>query len=402
MDTELKSMNPDPPKPEQPDPASRDDGSNSKDDRPLLKSDSNRISSTTGESIEELEKKFAAYVRNDVYGPMGRGELPLVEKVLLGIAVVTLVPIRFVLALIILVVYYVICRVCTLFSAPNRDEEEEQEDFAHMGGWRRAVIVWCGRFLSRMLLFVIGFYWISVSYRDIELPDQNKSSSQNEGKDQSEEPERLGAIISNHVSYLDILYHMSASFPSFVAKRSVAKLPLVGLISKCLGCVYVQRESKSSDFKGVSGIVTERVKESHENSSAPMMMLFPEGTTTNGDFLLPFKTGAFLATAPVRPVILRYPYQRFSPAWDSISGALHVFYLFCQFINHMEAVWLPVYYPSQEEKDDPKLYASNVRRLMAREGNLTMSDIGLAEKRIYHTALNGNISLPSVLHQKDD
>lgn len=139
-------MNPDPPKPEQPDPASRDDGSNSKDDRPLLKSDSNRISSTTGESIEELEKKFAAYVRNDVYGPMGRGELPLVEKVLLGIAVFTLVPIRFVLALIILVVYYIICRVCTLFSAPNRDEEEEQEDFAHMGGWRRAVIVWWGRF----------------------------------------------------------------------------------------------------------------------------------------------------------------------------------------------------------------------------------------------------------------
>lgn len=386
MDTELKSMNPDPSKT---DPVSRDDGSNSKDDRPLLKWDSNRNSSTTGESIEDLEKKFAAYVRNDVYGPMGRGELPMVEKVLLGIAVVTLVPIRFVLALIILVVYYIICRLCTLFSAPNRDEEEDQEDFAHMGGWRREVIVWCGRFLSRMLLFVIGFYWISVSYRDIDLPNQNKSSSQNEGKDQSEEPERLGAIISNHVSYLDILYHMSASFPSFVAKRSVAKLPLVGLISKCLGCVYVQRESKSSDFKGVSGIVTERVKEAHENSSAPMMMLFPEGTTTNGDFLLPFKTGAFLATAPVRPVILRYPYQRFSLAWDSISGALHVFYLFCQFINHMEAIWLPVYYPSQEEKDDPKLYASNVRRLMAREGNLTMSDIGLAEKRIYHTALNG-------------
>lgn len=45
-----------------------------------------------------------------------------------------------------------------------------------------------------------------------------------------------------------------------------------------------------------------------------------EGTTTNGDFLLPFKTGAFLARVPVLPVILRYPYQRFSLAWDSISG----------------------------------------------------------------------------------
>lgn len=47
-----------------------------------------------------------------------------------------------------------------------------------------------------------------------------------------------------------------------------------------------------------------------------------EGTTTNGDYLLPFKTGAFLARAPVLPVILRYPYQRFSPAWDSISGVI--------------------------------------------------------------------------------
>ncbi|XP_052306352.1 lysophospholipid acyltransferase LPEAT1 isoform X6 [Populus trichocarpa] len=402
METELKSMNPDPPKPEQPYTSSRDEGSYSKDDRPLLKSEPNRVNSaTTEKNIEELEKKFAAFVRSDVYGPMGRGELPLVEKVLSAIAVVTLFPIRFVLALVILVVYYVICRVCTLFSAPNRDEEEEQEDFAHMGGWRRAVIVWCGRFLSRLLLFVLGFYWICESYRDIELPNQIKSSSQNEGKDQSEDLERSGAIISNHVSYLDILYHMSASFPSFVAKRSVAKLPLVGLISKCLGCVYVQRESNSSDFKGVSGVVTKRVKEAHENRSAPMMMLFP-GTTTNGEFLLPFKTGAFLATAPVHPVILRYPYQRFSLAWDSISGARHVFYLFCQFINHMEAIWLPVYYPSQEEKDDPKLYASNVRRLMTCESHLIMSDIGLAEKRIYHAALNGNNSLPNVLHQKDD
>lgn len=41
---------------------------------------------------------------------------------------------------------------------------------------------------------------------------------QNEGKESSEESEQHGAIISNHISYLDILYHMSSSFPSFVAK----------------------------------------------------------------------------------------------------------------------------------------------------------------------------------------
>ncbi|KAL6212935.1 hypothetical protein ACLB2K_018150 [Fragaria x ananassa] len=359
-------------------------GSSAKDDRPLLKPDP--APSVSAEELQELEKKCAAYVRSDAYGTMGRGGLSLKEKLLLGVALVTLVPIRVVVIMTLLLFYYLICRICTLGLSPNRDEDE-QEDYAHMGGWRRAVIVWCGRSLSRVMLFVLGFYWISETYR---IPDDAAQQPKPEGKEESaEEAEKPGAIISNHVSYLDILYHMSSSFPSFVAKRSVAKLPLVGLISKCLGCVYVQRESKSSNFKGVAVVVTDRVREAHQNKSAPQIMLFPEGTTTNGDFLLPFKTGAFLAKAPVLPVILRYPYQRFSPAWDSISGVRHVIFLLCQFVNHIEVTRLPVYYPSQEEKDDPKLYADNVRRLMASEGSMTLADIGLAEKRVYHAALNG-------------
>ncbi|KAI3953054.1 hypothetical protein MKW92_045716 [Papaver armeniacum] len=356
-----------------------------KDDRPLLKSESNveQSSSTTTESILELEKKYAAYVRNDVYGTMGRGELPLTEKLLLGFALVSIVPIRIIIGMNLLFLYYFICRFCTMFSIPNRDEdedEEEQEDYAHMVGWRRSIIVNSGRFLARVMLFNMGVYWISESYRELLAVDSPET--------ESEELERPGTIISNHVSYLDILYHTYSFFPSFVAKRSVAELPLVGLISKCLGCVYVQRELKSSEQKGVSGVLTKRVLEAQKNRAAPMMMLFPEGTTSNGDYLLPFKSGAFLSKAPVLPVILRYPYQRFSPAWDSISGLRHVILLLCQFVNYIEVIRLPIYYPSDQEKDDPKLYAHNIRKLMACEGNLILSDIGLAEKRVYHAALN--------------
>lgn len=41
--------------------------------------------------------------------------------------------------------------------------------------------------------------------------------------------------------------------------------------------------------------------------------------------------------------------------------------LLCQFVNYLEVTRLPVYYPSQQEKDYPKLYADNVRKLMAHE-----------------------------------
>ncbi|KAF0918713.1 hypothetical protein E2562_025837 [Oryza meyeriana var. granulata] len=325
---------------------------------------------------EELDAMYAPYARCDAYGTMGRGALPFLRQAELALRAILLVPLRFVLGMLLLVTYYLVCRVCTLFV------DGVAEGRPRLQGWRRVAVVWSGRGLARAVLFVFGFYWIRET-------DRSSPNAEDVHQGQSEEWEKPGAIVSNHVSYVDILYHMSVSFPSFVAKESVSRLPLVGLISKCLGCIFVQRESKASDSKGVSGAVTERVQEVCQDKNSSMMLLFPEGTTTNGDYLLPFKTGAFLARVPVQPVILRYPYTMFSPAWDSIDGARHVFLLLCQIVNYIEVVRLPVYYPSDQEKEDPKLYASNVRKLIATEGNLILSNLGLAEKRVYHEALNG-------------
>lgn len=45
----------------------------------------------------------------------------------------------------------------------------------------------------------------------------------------------------------------------------------------------------------------------------------------------------------------------------------HVILLLSQFVNYIEVRRLPVYHPSEQEKEDPKLYAANVRKLMAQE-----------------------------------
>lgn len=138
------------------------DEASTKDDRPLLKSPPISHISSSG-NLQDLEKKYGAFVRYDVYGIMGRGELSRKEKALLGLALVTLVPIRMILCFALLFIYYLICRICTMFYSPN--EEEEQEDYAHMDGFRRSVIIQSGKVFSRLILFVLGFYWISVTYR---------------------------------------------------------------------------------------------------------------------------------------------------------------------------------------------------------------------------------------------
>lgn len=170
MESELKDLNS---KPASKPSSQHDDGSSAKDDRPLLKPDP--ASSVSTEELQELEKKCAAYVRSDAYGTMGRGQLTVREKLLLGVALVTLVPIRVVVGMTLLLFYYLICRICTLFSSPNRDEE--QEDYAHIHGWRRAVIVQCGRSLSRVMLFVLGFYWINETYRIPDAADESKPAA---------------------------------------------------------------------------------------------------------------------------------------------------------------------------------------------------------------------------------
>ena len=60
--------------------------------------------------------------------------------------------------------------------------------------------------------------------------------------------------------------------------------------------------------QGVGAVVKERISSAAKGQAEGQrpMLLFPEGTTTNGMFLLPFKSGAFLAGCPLQPVILQY------------------------------------------------------------------------------------------------
>jgi 1-acyl-sn-glycerol-3-phosphate acyltransferase len=117
------------------------------------------------------------------------------------------------------------------------------------------------------------------------------------------QPPAQGLVVSNHLSYLDILI-LSAAMPCFfVAKSEIARWPYFGRAARAGGTLFINRSSLASAEK-VSAIIAERLE-------LPVPVLFfPEGTSTDGSSLLRFHSRLFepaiVAGAPVTAAAVRY------------------------------------------------------------------------------------------------
>jgi 1-acyl-sn-glycerol-3-phosphate acyltransferase len=96
-----------------------------------------------------------------------------------------------------------------------------------------------------------------------------------------------GAVVSNHLSYLDILLYSSVQPFVMVAKTEVRGWPLLGWLTAQAGTVYVQRGGGPRTYRGVNAAMAEAYR-----SGLPVLF-FPEGTTTDGAGVLPFRRGLF-------------------------------------------------------------------------------------------------------------
>lgn len=96
-----------------------------------------------------------------------------------------------------------------------------------------------------------------------------------------------GAVISNHLSYLDILLFAAVRPFVMVAKSEVRSWPLIGWITAQAGTVYVVRGGGPTTYPGVNRAMAEAYR-----NGLPVLF-FPEGTTTDGSEVLPFRRGLF-------------------------------------------------------------------------------------------------------------
>ncbi|GMH82511.1 hypothetical protein TrVE_jg5058 [Triparma verrucosa] len=198
------------------------------------------------------------------------------------------------------------------------------------------------KLFARLILFAMGFHYIPVTGRQA-------------GKD------KASVLVGNHVSFIETFY-IGLLGASPVSKKENAEIPLFGALTSALQPILVDRLDPNSR-KNVAKEICSRAQSKDWNQ----VVLFPEGTTTTGKALIQFKVGAFAPGEPVQPVLFFFGNNAFNFGMTSAGPSLHVLALrvLCQPNNNMSVHFMNPYNPSEEEKKDPKLYASNVRKLMA-------------------------------------
>ncbi|MBX9925082.1 MAG: 1-acyl-sn-glycerol-3-phosphate acyltransferase [Hyphomicrobiaceae bacterium] len=98
-------------------------------------------------------------------------------------------------------------------------------------------------------------------------------------------------IASNHVTWLDIMVLSAVAPVSFVAKKEVAGWPFAGTLARLQRTVFVDRERRTS-VGGTAGEIADRLRQ------GDAIVLFAEGTTSDGNRVLPFRSSLFAVTKP--------------------------------------------------------------------------------------------------------
>eukprot|EP00768_Dysnectes_brevis_P004303 gnl/Dysnectes_brevis/3088_a3838_706.p2 GENE.gnl/Dysnectes_brevis/3088_a3838_706~~gnl/Dysnectes_brevis/3088_a3838_706.p2 ORF type:complete len:409 (+),score=125.42 gnl/Dysnectes_brevis/3088_a3838_706:129-1355(+) len=365
-------------------------------DTPLLSSQPKRMI-TIPESITK-SREGSPINPFETLVPEGKGEsvLRVVKWLLIPLQIL-----RLLLIIVVLFVFMILLRVVLI----GHDQREATK------GVRKAIFVFLASSGARVYIFLMGYMWVKKTNMHLRDP-------------------KCPLICSNHVSGTDaVIYMWIARAPAFVAKEETKKMPFFGPLSAALRTVYVSRAPKpaysssnppvfpapgekvpslvnmTKTAAGISvdseemvlppsqpvtpmgsrgGSTAKIIARLHAHKPGdPPLVVFPEATTANQRAILPFRTGAFRAGVPVQPCVLRLPFKHADPS-DATRGTMMVGAILCrELFNRLEVEWLPAYYPSQEEKDDPVLYSQNVRDVITTALGTPQCGFTYADKLVY-------------------
>ncbi|MEO0341985.1 MAG: lysophospholipid acyltransferase family protein [Pseudomonadota bacterium] len=129
----------------------------------------------------------------------------------------------------------------------------------------------------------------------------------------------VSVYVANHSSWLDIFVLYASAPAQFVAKREVSKWPGIGVLGQLCGTVFIERTATRA--KEHIDQLTQRIDHGEK------LMFFPEGTSTDGLRILPFRSTLFGAfegkDLSLQSVYVRYlPNEVYDPSLYGLWGEL--------------------------------------------------------------------------------
>ena len=170
-----------------------------------------------------------------------------------------------------------------------------------------------------------------------------------------------------------------------MAAEFTKKIPVFNIFTDSLTPLYVNRG------KGKGGGLVAQLIESL-NEGVYRHVIFPEGTYSNGKHLLKFKTGAFVPGHPVTPIAFTFP--EYTPFWnrEESTFVVQLYRILSRWYTPVQIHFLPLYTPSAEEKQDPKLFAENVRKLLGEATGRTLSKYDVKDSPNYRMDTKKKVS----------
>ena len=160
-------------------------------------------------------------------------------------------------------------------------------------------------------------------------------------------------VVSNHISWLDIPVIFSLKPITFVSATDVKTWPIIGMLAKISGAIFVDRDRRSSLPEVIQAM------NHHFKNDKQSICIFPEGITSNGYQVLPFKSNlfqsAFESDKLLLPLSIKYKENNVITNRTSFHGSTTLFQSFKRVAksNHIEVevdIGHPVK-PTQSRKD---------------------------------------------------
>ncbi|KAM7536268.1 hypothetical protein Aperf_G00000085382 [Anoplocephala perfoliata] len=253
-------------------------------------------------------------------------------------------------------------------------------DFSRpFSGLRQHLLLPAFIFCFRAVFFFFGFFWVTQHGRPASCA------------------EAPILVFAPHSSFFDMLAPLSLGLLSSIVTVD-ANSPPTSIIKMCQP-IWVNKEDPASRQKSLA----ELRKRALSGGKWPQFLIFPEGTNTNRSCLINYKLGAFTVGCPVQPAILRwgYGFDSITTTWKGPGVLESLLLTALQPYTTLEIEFLPVYTPSEAEKDDPYLYAKNVRVLMAEAAKLPTTEFGYNEYNRIYKASQFNLPMASQINEYD-